>query len=212
MNKKIILLTLLFIISTISCVSTRTIKQDYKYYIIKGYISSRSDAVSLDITIFASPKDSFYKIEGYDTLLGKKRFLLILDREEWKIEDEGGISNLNYNDEVFKILPSPLIFNYKGFLEGKVPAFIDYEKIEQSKDKKVYYKNEYKQVIYFEEDKVKYFEIYRGEKRIFKFEYKGYIEVKNDSEYRIFPNTLYIYDYENKKRIDWWFDSINFIK
>ncbi|HOJ50362.1 MAG TPA: hypothetical protein PKW55_06080 [Spirochaetota bacterium] len=206
-------LNIFFTLILVSCFSDRLVKTDesYNFYIINGYVSSRKDSVSLDIFIEVDRIAKVYKIECYDTLLGKKRFIIIIQNDIWEVIDEKGHKyRIDLNDPIFDILPDPSIFNYISFFYGKTPYLINPDKVEEKNNEKIYYRGDYIQKLYFSDKKLEYFEIYRGEKKFFKFEYKGYIEIINDKESMIFPKLLYIYDYKNFKKIEWWFDSVKF--
>lgn len=175
-------------------------------YIIYGYLSSKKDRISFDLTIKVDSLSRSCQVKGFDTLLGKERFLVYLKNGEWFIKDyenkEEG--KLRSDAPFLDTLPPLNYFDYLDFFEGKTPILKDSIK-KISNDKIIYQKDNFIQELSLSKDgKTEKITFYHQNKKIYQFEYQSYI-IKGK---RIFPKSMVIIDYENKKKIAWWLNKI----
>ncbi len=219
MFKKSILLILCVLF--FSCTDDLTIKsKGLTKYNMVGYLSSRKDKISLDMSIKCDLLANKYSIRGFDTLLSKERFFVVYKLGGWFFKEKNNFFKVDESKKFGDILPPPNTFNYLAFLKGDIPILKNSTKSEQNK--KIIYKNKnYTQEIELEKNEkinkkiVKNIILYKKGKKIYKIVYKKYVIVKQDDRelpYRIFPKVLNIFDYNKKKKLVWWFSKIQEIK
>jgi len=203
LKKNILLLMILFLTS---CISDETIQSDKNLlvYNITGYLSSRKDQISLDITIYVDENKNIMEIKGFDTLLNKERFFLIFENNQWFLKENETIYIVDENDNLADILPPIAVFDYAALLRGHLPVLKD--AYEEKKDGKMIYKkgNFSEEIIFDEKGLVEKILLYKNDQKIFTFEYKNYLFVQN----KIFPKILNIIEHTNYRKIVWWFSNI----
>ena len=132
LNKPLFISYLFVFAFLIGCGSNTVIKvnQEIDQYTIQGYISSKKDRLSFDVKIKADIPNRYFEIKGFDTLLGKERFLVYYKDSNWYYKDyvnkEEG--KMDENSSFLETLPPLAYFDYLSFFHGKIPILKNAEK------------------------------------------------------------------------------------
>jgi hypothetical protein len=195
---------------TLSCARDVVLqtKEELQKYTINGYLSSRKDQASFDVVIKVDLEADFYEIRGNDTLLGKERFVLRFRDGNWMVQNPQEDSRFHRVDpqkKLVDILPPPAVFNYRAFLEGRVPVLKDSTPVRE-KNILVYRSSNFRQIIEFEKGRqIKEMSFFYDGERVYKIVYENYVFAGE----RIFPKQMEIIDYENRRVIKWWLSTIH---
>ena len=174
---------------------------------MEGYLSSRKDQISLDVTVEADLEKETYSLRGYDTLLGRERFFLFYENRRWHYKQESKIITVEDSENLGGILPAPALFDYGAFFRGAVPQLKNARRVSGSEnsEEEVFESGAYVQKNQYGEDRrLKSVTLFYHNEKIYQFTYEDLLAAGD----KIFPKILNIYDYTEKRKIVWWLSKI----